>query len=232
MIRESNVALPISEKLRVDGWDVRHEVRLDRLLRETHELGDARADIAATRGQRLMVVETKLGIGLEVFVQAKRWLPFVDEAWIGIPSGPFTDVRREAYDLCRRHYGFGVYEVDVGTGVVIERVQPDRHRRHDDALLVSLDEGQKIHGVPGTNRGGYFTPEKRTFEALAKLVADNPRKYKIDEAVKLIQHHYRTNVIAEEVLSKSIRKGNVPGVAFGWRQNLEPVEVDPVESMT
>lgn len=228
MITEASTAAAKAEQLRKDGWQVYYEIVLDRHLRDRHELGDARLDIAATRGQTLATFEVKLGLGLEVFVQAKRWIPFSDEASIVVPAGQFTDVRREAYDLARNYYGLGVYEVELD-GSVSERVRPRRHRRVDDALLVSLDPGHQTHAAPGTNRGGHFTPEKRTFEALARLVAENPRQYKIDEAVRLIQHHYRTNADAESYLSKSIRKGLVPGVSFGWRQNLEPVEVQPTE---
>lgn len=237
MIRESDIASAASEWLASEGWSVYHEVSLDWQLRQRHALGDARADLVATRGEQVAVVEAKVALSFDLFAQAKRWNPYADLVWVAIPHGKRTDGRLEAFAIAREYYGVGVLEIgcepptpwekelgDSGHGNVRERVKPRAHRRAEDALLVSLEPEHQTHAAAGTNRGGQWTAFKRTATAIAKYVTEHPG-CKIAEVVGAVEHHYRSKASAVASLEKAIKRGQIPGVDRGWRQGLYPIAV-------
>jgi hypothetical protein len=218
MIRETDVGRDMAAHLEMQRWDCYFEATLSPHDREQYGIGKSRSDIAATRGEWLLVVECKLTLSFELFAQAKKWQPLANGVAIAVPAGSLTEGRLEAFELCRVHYGLGVFERE-DSGRIIERVVPRWHKRFSDALLSCLVPEHKTHAEPGTSSGGQFTPMKRTAAALAAYVAE----YKgctLGEAIDAIQHHYRSRVIAETELTKAIRRGEVDGAFFGWKQRL------------
>jgi hypothetical protein len=218
MIRETDVGRDMASYLETQRWDCFFEATLSPHDREPYGIGKSRPDIAATRGLQLLVVECKLTMSFELFAQAKKWQPLANGVAIAVPAGSLTEGRQEAFDLCRVHYGLGVFERN-DDGRIVERVVPRWHTRSSDALLSCLAPEHKTHADPGTSSGGQFTPMKRTAAALAAFVAEH-KGCTLSEALDVIPHHYRSRSIAEVELGKAIRRRQTPGAFLGWKQRL------------
>ena len=75
---EAQLAAAVVSHLREHGWEVWQEVRAGRI-------SDRRADIVATMGRRVMVVETKLSLSAAVVGQAFQWRPYAHWVVVAVP---------------------------------------------------------------------------------------------------------------------------------------------------
>jgi hypothetical protein len=224
MISEADLAAETAKHFEERGWTCHYEVQLSPELRPSYpQVGDGRADIVVTNDKHIGVIECKLGLGLEVFSQARRWFGLANCIWIAIREGEMTDARREGIAICRDWYKAGL--VELTSRGMNELCLPAVRTVDSTALYDSLRPEHRTHARPGTNRGGQFTEWRGTAEALAAYVAV-VSGCKLSEAVREIKHHYHSDSVAETFLEKAIRKGEIHGVFWGRRQRLFSTEED------
>lgn len=221
---EAAMAVHVVAWLRDDGWDTYHEVQV--------ENGGGIADIVASRGPILWVIECKMALGLPVIQQASRWVGLAHRVSVAVPIGP-------PFGRARRAFRFAVDVADrFGIGVLTVDDPHDGHanveERHRCAFLRSAC-CQKVRGalipqqkdsVAGSNTGGYWTPYKQTVHRFCEIVREHPG-IAMREAVSSIQHHYASDVSARQTLSRDIRFGALKGVRIerdGRRLLLFPTD--------
>lgn len=209
-MKETDVGRAVVALLRSRGFDVYQEVGAAAGI----------ADIVATRGKLVDVVECKLGFGFDVLAQAERWLPYAHHSYVAVPlaRGLHALGRRLAEDL-----GVGVIAVDdpyrqhgvraVGGAVGAEVVVDARWNRKADVDCVRrwLREEQKTFTEAGSAGAPRWTAYKATCEELRRYVAAHPG-CSVKAAVAGIQHHYRTVRAASSALAHWIDADRVPGV--------------------
>jgi hypothetical protein len=118
---------------------------------------------------------------------------------IGDPRHQFDKPETKQSVVCEQHPGKPNLEA---IEAIYERVTPRWHKRASDALAGTLLPEHKTHAEPGSNRGGQFTPRKRTWEALAKYVLENPG-CKLPEAVEAIGNTVHHTVCLARGLARS-----------------------------
>jgi hypothetical protein len=201
MVSEVKLAKDVTEWLKEEAWDVYEEVSIG--------YSDS-ADIVATRGPVLAVIEAKQTLSLSVIGQAKRWLPHAHQVYVAVPAhkrGSSSEAARWVCDLT----GLGLIYVSSHNVRVV--VQPEFRRRVDDEFLRSKLRPQHQDGsVPaGSASVGRWTPWKTTVHALVAVVKASPG-IPLKEALAKIHHHYRSDKGAVSSLSHYLRKGIIKDI--------------------
>lgn len=141
-------------------------------------------DIAAVRSgppARLVVVEMKLGLNLELVLQAVDRLRVADELWLAVPkTRRGRDRDRRVHRLCRL-LGIGLIAVDQGRHWVEVLAQPgsyhprqDRRRRRRLLAEHSDRKGDPMPG--GSTRQPMMTAYRQQALACAMAMRDGPRR--------------------------------------------------------
>jgi hypothetical protein len=211
-IPEIEVALPVTLWLRDLGWDTYEEV--------TGPAG--RADIVATRGRLIWVIEAKSAIGLQVIGQAQRWCLYAHYVSIAVPPHKHGHIYTDADAVAKRIlniWGIGIFRAQMCTspGIIAkepkinEDVRPSLRRRVDDHVLRSmLHDEQRTIGKAGTQHG-YWTPFRQTCDNLRHYLRDHDGA-SLKDAILSISTHYRTPSSAIGALHDLIHSGIVEGV--------------------
>lgn len=207
---ETQLGPPVIAWLCAAGWDVYQEV--------TSRAG--RADIVATLGRLVCVVELKCSLGLDVIVQADAWRPWAHFVWIAGPklsrfhSQP---VRRLLRDVCEWK-GIGVIEVRkrdqyVESETIEEVVAPSLNRRASAPEIVKdLFVAQKTALAAGSTAGGHWTAFRETGQRLRNYVADRGGRVLLKTAIAEVNHHYASAASARAHLVEWIAIGKVDGL--------------------
>ena len=206
---EKELAAHIISYLREDGFDVYQEVPFNGVA----------ADIVATRGPLLAVVETKKNLGLDVLEQCCGWLNYANIVYAGVwkPKRSQTTFGRRV----AAKYGIGTIEVNVpklnpdNTRADIN-IKPEYRRKIlpnlRDALRPEMMTGE--YGAAGTNRGGRFTPFKQTCEELLRIARAEPG-IEIKRAIsKIRKHHYSSDSAARVNIKNHIESGIITGLTL------------------
>lgn len=227
-LSEEQLARPIVAWLRERHWEVYQEVAFRGRC----------ADIVATLGPRVWVIEVKKTLGLDVITQAVRWIGSAHFVSVAAPSvigayGSHRDFIRKILDW----QGIGLLEVrchrqrpsDLAPIDVDESVQPPIHRRAAAGVLrCALDEKQKTF-APAGNGSRHWSPFKRTCETVLCRVRYQPG-ITMKELLDIETTHYRSKSSAASSLAIWIENGKVPGVRLereGGRLRLFPDEAKP-----
>jgi hypothetical protein len=219
MNAEQKVAATIVEWLAAEGWEVYHEVEIP---------GGGRADIVAVQGPLRWAIEVKTSLTLTVLEQAQRNLAYFHLSSYAVPAPsklPHGTPKgwRFAHELAKR-LGFGALRVlpeRPRHSCIVEDVAPKLTRRPG---RVQLHVGQKTAAQAGAAGGGYWTPFRNTSQL---LIAEAVRKpgIALQDAVKLISHHYSSNPGACRRLAEMIRGGVIADVRLD-QGKLYPVLAD------
>jgi hypothetical protein len=181
------------------------------------------ADIVATQGSLVVVVEAKLRFGFKVVDQAAAWSPYAHLVYCAVPRARGGIGRAGTAAL-----------VALGVGVIVsadstrEELAPRFNRKAWAAKLRGvLCPEHKTHAPAGAQGGGHWTPFKMTCENLLKYVASHPG-CPMKEAVENIDTHYASAKTARACLALWIREGKVPGVAYSASDGLclQPAVID------
>lgn len=202
---EKDLAALVVASLQEQRWDVYQEVRL--------YWGSPIADIVATRGPLLWVIECKKTFGLDVLEQATHWTRYAHHVSVATPSPKERQVSTFKVQLLQA-LGIGqlhVIESYMGYSGVSENVPPALHRRIHFKLRDVLRDEHKTLVAAGGNRGGYYTPFKGTCEEIRRYVARHPGTT-LAETLKNIPHHYSSINSGKAALSHLIQGGKVPGL--------------------
>lgn len=207
---EQQLAAVVVAWLQAAGWEVYQEV----------SSLEGVADIVATQGGLVWVIEAKLTTGLDVLEQAARWKPWAHQASIATPTR-----NRFAYQVARK---LGVGALLVGPGDIEEAVEAPLFRRAQaDKLRATLHEEHKTFAPAGNATGARSTSFGRTCRAVASYVQRNPGvslKQLLDE----VETHYTSKSSARASLARWIDAGKVAGVRLerdGKALRLLPAEV-------
>jgi hypothetical protein len=199
-ITEVKLAEPIVAYLENSGYDVYQEVKVH----------GGCADIIAVKDGEVTVVEVKTSLTISLLHQAHGWNAWANRIYIAVPYTR-DKARYFAYRVCR-DYGLGVLLVNKKTMGVREEVSTSLHRKTaSKKILAALRPEHKTYCKAGTHLGKRFTPFQETCDALKLLVKQKPG-LSLDEAVKQIKHHYKTNASAKFSLAKWLKKGVVKGL--------------------
>jgi Holliday junction resolvase-like predicted endonuclease len=211
---EADLAKKVVAWLREQEWKIYQEV----------EGGGGVADIVATRGPLVWVIECKKTLGLSVLSQAYKWRYHAHFVSIAVPMTKKRWLEQSA-EVFMRDYGIGCLRVDV-KGQYYRDVEvaedPKLFRtRYAKKLRESLCEEHRTFAQAGTNRGGHWTPFKRTCGYLVDMVTrPGNNGMLLHEAIKKLEHHYVSDKSAVASLKHLIEKGGVKALE-GFRLERE-----------
>jgi hypothetical protein len=224
---EEALATAVSGWLAADGWECFYEV--------CEGGGEPRADIVATQGSLVWVVECKLRLGLEVLAQADRWRGrgLAHYVSMAVPKGKRTE---GAYFIERiaRERGIGLIRVPdpeqvaegdvyvLGAGTRNERVvpqgwsnwdetSPKLMRKADVSRLRALLTPERKASRPGS-RGPYHTPFRETCKLVTEHVREAGGRAVVRDTIHAVKHHYASHRSAIGSLVNLVKKGVVPGI--------------------
>lgn len=224
---EAELANVVRRRMECIGWTAYAEVQVSQSAK--------RADLVFESGRRIMIVETKLTLSIEVVSQAVRWLGKAHYVVIAVPAPKGRSSERIAFVVdYLRAKGIGLWWLDPGEeqqlsgGTTYDRsrlsvVVPERLHRWADwkaqKLRRVLVEEMKLAQAGAKTGGVASTPFKRTCLLLRKFVEEHPGTPFVT-AMERIQHHYssvksaRSNIdIILKTADLEIRNGGlyVPG---------------------
>lgn len=219
---EMQLAEGVVAWLRAQDWHVYQEV----------EHRGSRADIVATRGPLLWVVECKLSFGLDVLGQAWHWKRVAHLVSVATASagGSAGFGQRLLQD-----YGIGYLRVSQdydNRATVVQEEQPELFRRaNDSGIRKRLTPELEAYGAKAGNCGSdYYSPYKQTCLAVLRFVLLNPGctlRQLVDGIAD--SHHYMSKASARSSLMHWIRAGKVPGVRLVKDGKAATVVLAPAE---
>ena len=237
---EATLAAVLVDDLRSRGWSVYQEV----------EALGAVADIVATQGSCLWVIEAKVSLGVGVLSQARRWIGQANLVSCAVAPGRTSDARRFALDAAGA-FGIGVLEVHrpeaapagerpasgewhkrwtsygLVSGPAIEVVRPTFTRRSGGRVRAALREEQKTYAQAGNADGKRYTAFTATCDAIRRELefADHPLV--VSELVGRLRgnHHYASEASARGAIRKWVEAGKIEGVELEHRGRPHPTRV-------
>jgi hypothetical protein len=242
---EGELAAAVSEWLAAEGWECFHEVCGDG--------SEPRADIVATRGPLVWVVEVKLRMGVDVLAQANHWRGrgLAHLVSVGVPIAKRTGGQ---YFLERvaRERGIGIIRVPspeqvakgdtyiLGAGTKHERLHPMTWthwdvtppalmRKADVSRLRPLLTPERKASHPGTQTR-FHTTFKETCNRVVEHVRRAGGRAPVRDSLLAVDHHYASDKSARGALVPLVKKGVVPGlrVEQDGRALLFVVDTDAV----
>lgn len=186
-------------ELRAQQWRVYQEV--------TGRGG--RADIVATQGPFVWVVECKIRFGLDVLAQAWGWRKYAHFVSIAVWSA-----RRSWSTFGSRvlaDYGIGCLVVDEHA--VHEHMPPAFLRRaNTEELRGRLTPDLEAYGAQAGNADSHFYSRfKQTCTEVQRFVKLRPG-CTLKQVIEGIRHHYASTSSARASLAHWMERGKVPGV--------------------
>lgn len=207
-IRETDLGPPVLRWLAEHGWTTYQEV----------DAWAGRADIVATCGRLLAVVEMKTSLSFELLYQAQRWRGVAHLVWVAVPMAKASDGRRMA-EHCFAQEGIGILTVrDVGA--------PEPYTWVEDVRRPAFNRTAEVHHVrsrlrpehqTATQAGssgnvpGRWTPFRETCDRLRAHVAEHPG-VPLADALGAIEHHYASAASAKAHVVELIRRGVITGL--------------------
>lgn len=166
---ESDLFAPVKAWLEERDFTVYSEVSLG--------YGRDRADVVATRGPLLAVVELKRSLSVDLIGQCIGWKGYAHLIYAAVPQ-PREAVSEHGRRILA-NYGIGLLVVNHW-GVAEQHVQPHFTRRIRPLLRNNLCDEQRI-GVPGGHAGGgYVTSYSRTMERIRAYLEGERRRWRRD----------------------------------------------------
>jgi len=210
---ERHVARPVVDELTNENWDVYQEVPV--FL--PHLGSEVVADIVAVRDGVIWVIECKRTLSFQLLAQANQWLPYAHRVSIAIPT-PKKDYREISFiNSVLSSKGIGCFSVrptakssydeECLDGTVTQLPLPALHRRvNSKRIKQSLLEGQKTFKDAGSSGGARFSKFRNTVELLKAAAKDNPG-IALNDALRMIEHHYSSDKGAFSCIVNYIQKG-------------------------
>lgn len=197
--REPAIAECAADWLESMGLEVYEEVRI-------HD-GGRIADLVGVGADSVVVVETKVRLGLDVIEQADRWKPYANAVWAA-----FADIRTRhrgfergqprtrylAMWLCEQ-LGIGILSVpDYDTALPNVLVPAQIREARGVSILRERLAPEQRRGASGARAGstggGYHTPFRRTATLVAEIVSEHPGGIDIQSLCAEVNarggHHY------------------------------------------
>ena len=219
---EVELGRPVVRWLETRGWRVYCEV-------QPRNYGPV-ADIVATRGPLIWVVELKTRFGLAVIDQAAAWIGRVHRVSIATPT-----TRNRSVVGCRLLESYGVGWITVlgaDWASVVEPIYPRTCSRVQiESWRTCLAAIGRIAlpveaGTPSA--AGRWTPFRQTCHRLTDYVRQHPG-CRLKEAIEGISHHYASAASARGSLRDWIEKGRITSIEL--RVENRQTRLYPCESI-
>lgn len=194
---EIEVAEIIIPYLKEMGWEVYQEV-------EIHHHGGI-ADIVATQGNLVWVLECKRTLSLSLMAQAEGWKKLAHYVSIVVPMKKRWTSQR-LLERILDYLGIGCYMVSKPD--IISEFAPVKLNRkaNSDRIRKNLTELHKTWAKAGNARGSRYTPFQHTKDNLIHEVKKHPG-ITIKELILSIDHHYNSEASAKGSILQWIHKG-------------------------
>lgn len=206
--REEDFAATIVAWLRDMGWEVYQEVEPRR--------NDGVADIVATRGPLVWIIEVKLAPTWELLYQATMWEHWAHYVSVAVPTTGASKQHRFVFKAYCHDHGIGLLQTksfDLNGHWVEEEIAPRFVRRagHVGLVRAALTDRHKDYVRAGNAKGLRYTPFKATCEEVARRVKEKPG-LTLKECIDGLNHHYHSTATARNCISKWARRGVIEGV--------------------
>lgn len=223
---ESELGPPVLAWLEERGWTTYQEVEHRGV-----------ADIVATLGSLVCVVELKLQLSWDLLDQGYRWRDRTNATYVAVPetrriAGPTQDSvswwRTTNATKARVLDGLGLGLITVGPDergamTACLRHEPELRRTRKDSLLKVLRPEHKDAARAGTNAGGRFTPWRASVHRLEQYVRANPGVSLKDavlacfgpdreEGKRRRIGHWSSGPVARAQIVKQIQNGLIPNL--------------------
>jgi hypothetical protein len=236
---ETDLAKPVVAYLENLKWDVYQEVQMN--------WGGGIADIVATQGKIVWIIEVKKTLSLDLIAQAASWRYHAHFISVAIPVSMRRHGKgRRMAEKFLDWQGIGLIEVTApympGSSYSQEATvtnsaygQPQMGRLHRKAkaekILKVLTPEHKTFAAAGNSAGKRWTPFQRTCSLVKKYVDENPG-ISMKKLVDSVDHHYASNAGARSSLARWIEADYIKGIEMrreGRLLQLYPVKEESNE---
>lgn len=195
--KESDIADYISDYYLKMGYEVFNEVHND-----NKRFKNNRADLYLKLNNETIVIETKKTFGLKIIEQCYNWKPHANKVFMCVPSAKKRNTRRFGYKMCV-DYGIGVIEINKRGEV---KIVLDSNINHNPITPKLYEEQKTQIGGTKPSKDSYITPFKLTVNRIREYIKDGS-KYKLNEVIKNIEHHYKNDKSGILSITKMIKYG-------------------------
>jgi hypothetical protein len=204
MKSEVELAKKVIDYLHDQKWEVYQEVQPRRGKSSV-------ADIVATQGKLVWIIECKLSYGLAVVEQAREWIGWAHYISVAAPVGKRNHVVLDEY-LKSKSIGLISFN-SCGDLSEYNFIRPRLNRKPAliDMLKSTLREEHKSFAEAGNNYGRRFTPFQATCDNIRRHLALNPG-CTLKDLVASIQTHYHSAANARSSIYHWALNGSIAGV--------------------
>ena len=174
------------------------------------------ADIVATQGPILWVIETKLSLSLDVVEQVLKWAGNAHYVSVAVPRGTRRVQSLFDHELIREVLTWKcVGLILVGEDGPAEFIHPQLRRRINvHPIRDAIRDKQQTYAPAGNAEGKRYSPFDQTCEQVAAIVGDRPG-IETSELLSRLRHHWKTST-AESNLFELGKRGEIPGVEMRY----------------
>jgi hypothetical protein len=211
-MKEVDVAKPVVAYFKEMGYDVYQEVTVNNI---------GIADIVATKGKMVCVVEVKKSMSLQLLAQANSWVGYTHCVYIATPCLYRPSKQHRFINGLMHSYGIGYLEVSTSSRQPLQIKLRPRYMRKAYVNLIksSLFEAQKDFSEAGNADGKRWTPFQETLRKLTQIVADSPG-ITMKEAINKLSHHYSSDASAKNAIATLIHRGEIKGLELIKEDNM------------
>ena len=199
---ESQLAAPLLSYLRDLHWEVYQEVQIA-------TYGHV-ADLVATQGRLVWIIEAKRSLTFALIEQAERWSHYAHYVSVVCPEVYHTTAGRRLARRVLRQLGIGLFSLTEWS--VEETEAPRLHRNADPTRIRQvLTESHKTFAPAGNANGLRLTPFTATCQSIADTVARQPG-LTIKELLSQVNTHYQSTATARSCIAHWAAVGKIRGV--------------------
>ena len=174
--------------------------------------GSCVADIVATQGPLLWVIECKKALSLAVMEQAHRWRGCGHLISVATPRASRRASGRAFAEWALEQAGIGTISVAGDFTREETKSRFDRRPSRLDWMRSSLREQQKTYAPAGSAHGGHWTPFKETCDSLRRKLQAEGAPMRLKDLIASVRTHYQSPSTARACLRHWIEQGKVGGV--------------------
>lgn len=168
------------------------------------------ADIVATRGPILRVIECKMSFTATLAEQALRHKTFAHYVHVAVPSKQIDKKGSFALERLLMHEGIGLLNI-TPTYISEWRKAKFFRKAFVEDIRRHLKEEHKTYAAAGNAKNQYWTPWRSTCDNWKRYVEQHPG-CTLKEIISNEGHHYASDVTARTAMAKWITAGKVKGI--------------------
>src|SRR3990172_7170706 len=199
---EQEMAAPLLSYLRDLHWEVYQEVQIA-------TYGHV-ADLVATQGRLVWILEVKRSLTFALIEQAERWTASAHYVSVVCPEVNHQNAGRQLARRTLRSLGLGLFSLTASS---LEETEQPRLHRHANATRIRqvLTEAHKTFARAGNSDSLRLTPFTATCRSIADAVARQPG-LTIKELLSQVNTHYQSTATARSCIAHLASVGKIRGV--------------------